>query len=41
MRFADRPGVVFVPCGSSSLFLEDPEDIERYKVMTLELFESL
>lgn len=38
MRFADRPGVVFVPCGTSSLFLEEPEDIEHYKVLTVELF---
>lgn len=39
LRFADRPGVVFVPCGGASLFLEEPEDIERYKAITLELFE--
>jgi transcriptional regulator with XRE-family HTH domain len=37
LRFADRPGVVFVPCGGSSLFLEEPEDIEHYKVVTAEL----
>jgi hypothetical protein len=39
MRFADRPGVVFVPCGAgSSLFLEETEDIEHYKAVTVELF---
>jgi transcriptional regulator with XRE-family HTH domain len=37
LRFADRPGVVFVPCSGASLFLEEPEDIEHYKVVTLEL----
>lgn len=38
LRFADRPGVVFVSCGAgSSLFLEEPEDIEHYKAVTVEL----
>jgi hypothetical protein len=39
MRFADRPGVVFIPCGGgSSLLLEEPEDIEHFKAVTLEMF---
>lgn len=37
MRFADRTGVVFVGCGTSSLFLEDPKDIENYKNIAVEL----
>jgi hypothetical protein len=37
LRFADRPGVVFIGCGGSSLLLEEPEDIEHYKVVTAEL----
>jgi transcriptional regulator with XRE-family HTH domain len=37
LRFADRPGVVFIGCGTSSLFLEETEDIEHYKVVTAEL----
>jgi len=37
LRFAGRPGVVFVGCGTSSLFLEEPEDIEHYKAVTGEL----
>ncbi len=37
LRFSDRPGVVFVGCGRSSLFLEDSVDIEHYKIITLEL----
>lgn len=37
LRFADRPGVVFVGCSTSSLFLEEPEDIEHYKVVAAEL----
>jgi transcriptional regulator with XRE-family HTH domain len=37
LRFTDRPGVVFLGCGTSSLFLEDTEDIEHYKAVTAEL----
>ena len=38
LRLADRPGVVFVPYGGSSLILEEPEDIEHYKIVAVELF---
>ena len=39
LRFPDRPGVVFLSCGGgSSLILEEPDDIEHYKVVTVELF---
>jgi transcriptional regulator with XRE-family HTH domain len=37
LRFPDRPGVVFVGCGTSSLFLEEPDDIEHYKLVGAEL----
>jgi transcriptional regulator with XRE-family HTH domain len=37
LRFPDRPGVVFVGCATSSLFLEEPDDIERYKAITGQL----
>jgi transcriptional regulator with XRE-family HTH domain len=37
LRFADRPAVVFLSCGTSSLFLEEPEDIENYKNLSVEL----
>ncbi|HEX6361245.1 helix-turn-helix transcriptional regulator [Actinophytocola sp.] len=38
LRFADRPGVVFLGCGDgSSLIFEEPEDIEYYKVVTAAL----
>jgi uncharacterized protein DUF5753 len=33
----DAAGVVFVGCGTSSLFLEEPDDIEHYKAVTVEL----
>lgn len=38
LRFPDRPGVVFVGCGTSSLFLEETDDIEHYKIVAAELF---
>lgn len=38
LRFPDRSGVVVVSCGNSSLFLEETEDIEHYKAVTVELF---
>jgi transcriptional regulator with XRE-family HTH domain len=37
LRFPDRPGVVFVGCGTSSLFLEETDDIEHYKIVAAEL----
>jgi transcriptional regulator with XRE-family HTH domain len=37
LRFPDRPGVVFVGCGTSSLFLEETDDIEHYKAVAAEL----
>jgi transcriptional regulator with XRE-family HTH domain len=37
MRFADRPGVVFAGCGGTSLYLEDPVDVEHHKNITAEL----
>lgn len=37
LRFPDRPGVVFVGSATSSLFLEEPDDIEHYKAITVEL----
>lgn len=38
LRLADRPGVVFVPYGGASLILEEPEDIEYFKVVAVDLF---
>ena len=37
LRFMDRTAVVFVGCGTSSLFLEESVDIEHYKAITAEL----
>jgi hypothetical protein len=38
LRFPERSGVVFVGCGTSSLFLEETDDIEHYKAVTVELY---
>jgi transcriptional regulator with XRE-family HTH domain len=37
MRFADRPNVVFLGGGTASLFLEEADDIEVYKTISVEL----
>src|SRR6266498_635292 len=38
MRFGDRPGVVCTNVGGSTLYLEEPEDIEYFKAITVGLF---
>jgi transcriptional regulator with XRE-family HTH domain len=37
MKFADRPGVVFVPSRTSSLFLEEPNEVSVYDKVIVEL----
>lgn len=40
LRFGDRPGVVCLACAGTAMFLEEPDDIEYYKAVTVEMFKA-
>lgn len=40
LRFGDRPGVVCLTCAGTAMFLEEPDDIEYYKAVMVEMFKA-